>query len=188
VCRLHITHVVLSYSLWDGSPSRAEELEKLNDIHSNPRYFDVNLRRDALHRWRMDSTRDSWRARKGVVSRFGNLKVLIIDTTNLMCPSGCCRLEMMRQLFRFSNLELAKQNVDVRVLGVRDGGEWDLLHTWRYLRLAVLDQGSAKLTAPSVWCATCSSFGDRSGYDSRCSTCQSRSLQHLTEASSEKWN
>lgn len=188
MCRSHITHIVLSCSPWDGNPSRAEELEKLKDIHSNPRYFDNNRRRDALHDWRMARMRASWRASLHVSNNFCSLKVLTIDTTNLMCSSGCRRLDTMRGLFNYSILRSDGRNVEVRVLGVRNGGEWDLVHTWRYSRLAFPDKGIAKLTAPSVWCATCSSFGDRSGYESRCSTCHSRSLQHLTEASSEKGN
>jgi len=160
VCRIHITDILWSYSPWDGSPSRAEELEKLNDIHSNPRYFDVDRRREALRRWRGDSMRDSWRARKWVVSHFDNLKVLTVDTTNLMCPSGCCRLEMMRQLFLYSHLDPPRGSVDVRVLGVRERGEWDFVRAWRYRCVTRSEQVSAKLTAPGVWCATCSSFGD----------------------------
>lgn len=175
----------MSYLPWDGNPSRALDLAKLNDIHSNPRYFDTNSRRDALHQWRLDHMKGSWIARRRPLSYFNNLKILTIDVTYLWCSTGCCRLAMMRQLFQHSHLMAPGPNVDVRVLGVRDGDEWNPVHTWRYLRVAVSDRGSAKLTAPSVWCACCSSFGEKSGYDSRCSTCHSR-VQHLTEASSQK--
>ena len=99
-----------------------------------------------------------WRIRE-LQHRLENLKVLTIDITNLYCPIGCCRTNVVRMALRVS-LALTKADVEVRVLGVKGLEEWDIVNEWRFKYLPEPRKAEAKL---KTQCQICLSWLENDG-------------------------
>lgn len=127
----HIQKVDLKYTRTQHPPESFEEhLYYAYELYPDDTLEDRSARADTIHEYVTDDLKPAWVVMINALDCCPNIETIHIDTGNLYCPIGCCRTNIVRNLFAKYMAEV-KAGVEVSVSGIFDEEERGYVVAWR---------------------------------------------------------